>query len=147
MNQEQLADRIKEAVNGAAYTGSLTAYAVQSIELARSNYPVQNLITFCQDMNLKFVMTDLATEDRFYPDSVLGVHKVLDLLMRRYQVDPKLVYLKTGIHYTPPKSFIPEDLERMKEEAEGRKYVIPLSIKTLLAVCEVIHCDLTFDPK
>lgn len=31
MNQEQLADRIKEAVNGAAYTGSLTAYAVQSI--------------------------------------------------------------------------------------------------------------------
>lgn len=147
MNQEQLADRIKGAVNGATYTGSLTAYAVQSIELARSNYPVQNLITFCQDMNLKFVMTDLATEDRFYPDSVLDVHKVLDLLMRRYQVDHKLVYRKTGVHYTPPKSLIPEDLERMREEADGRKYVTPLSIKTLLAVCEVIHCDMTFDSK
>lgn len=147
MNQEQLADRIKEATNGAAYTGSLTSYAVQSIELARSNYPVQNLISFCQDMNLKFVMTDMATEDRFYPESVLDVHKVLDLLMKRYKVDHKLVYRKTGIHYTPPKSLDPEDIERMKEEAYGRKYVIPLSIKTLLAVCEVIYCDLTFDPK
>ena len=77
MNQEQLADRIKEATNGAAYTGSLTSYAVQSIELARSNYPVQNLISFCQDMNLKFVMTDMATEDRFYPESVLDVHKAV----------------------------------------------------------------------
>ena len=147
MNQEQLADRIKEATNGAAYTGSLTSYAVQSIELARSNYPVQNLISFCQDMNLKFVMTDMATEDRFYPESVLDVHKVLDLLMKRYKVDHKLVYRKTGIHYTPPKSLDPEDIERMKEEAEGLKDVIPLSIKTLLAVCEVIYCDLTFDPK
>lgn len=147
MNQEQLADRIKNAVSGAAYTGSLSPYAVQSIELARSNYPVQNLITFCQDMSLKLVMTDMATEDRFYPDSVLDVHKVLDLLMKRYLVDPKLVYRKTGVHYTPPKSLNPEDLERLKEEADGRKYVIPLSIKTLLAVCEVIHCDLSFYPK
>lgn len=147
MNQEQLAHRIKTATNGAAYTGSLTHYAVQSIELARSNYPAQNLISFCQDMNLKFVMTDMATEDRFYPESVLDVHKVLDLLMKRYKVDHKLVYRKTGVHYTPPKSLVPEDLERLKEEADGRKYVIPLSIKTLLAVCEVIYCDLTFDPK
>ncbi len=147
MNQEQLADRIKNAANGAAYTGVLTSYAVQSIELARSNHPVQNLITFCQDMSLKFVMTDMATEDRFYPDSVLDVHKVLDLLMRRYRVDYKLVYRKTRVHYTPPKSLIPEDIERLKEEADGRKYVMPLSIKTLLAVCEVIYCDLTFDRK
>lgn len=147
MNQEQLAHRIKTTTNGAAYTGSLTPYAVQSIELARSNYPVQNLISFCRDMNLKFVMTDMATEDRFYPESVLDVHKVLDLLMKRYKVDYKLVYRKTGVHYTPPKSLVPEDLERLKEEADGRKYVIPLSIKTLLAVCEVIYCDLTFDPK
>lgn len=147
MNQEQLAHRIKTATNGIAYTGCLTPYAVQSIELARSNYPVQNLISFCQDMNLKFVMIDMATEDRFYPESVLDVHKVLDLLMKRYKVDYKLVYRKTGVHYTPPKSLVPEDLERLKEEADGRKYVIPLSIKTLLAVCEVIYCDLTFDRK
>ena len=147
MNQEQLAHKIKSATNGAAYTGNLTPYAVQSIELARSNYPVQNLISFCQDMNLKFVMKDMATEDRFYPESVLDIHKVLDLLMKRYKVDQKLVYRKTGIHYTPPKSLVPEDIERLKEEADGHKYVISLSIKTLLAICEVIYCDLMFDPK
>ena len=147
MNQEQLANRIKDATNGADYTGGLTHYAVQSIELARSNYPVQNLISFCQDMNLKFVMTDMATEDRFYPESVLDVHRVLDLLMKRYKIDNKLVYRKTGVHYTPPKSLNPEDLERIKEKADGRIYVTPLSIKTLLAVCEVIYCDLTFDQK
>ena len=147
MNQEQLAHRIKTTTNGAVYTGELTPYAVQSIELARSNYPVQNLISFCKDMHLQLVMTDMATEDRFYPESVLDVHKVLDILMRRYKVDHKLVYRKTGVHYTPPKSLVPEDLERLKEEADGRKYVIPLSIKTLLAVCEVIYCDLTFDTK
>ena len=147
MNQEQLADRIKGVTNGAAYTGDLTPYAVQSIESGRSNYPVQNLITFCQDMKLRLVMTDMATEDRFCPDSVLGIHQVLDLLMKRYKIDYKLVYRKTGAHYTAPKSLIPEDIERLKEEADGRKYVTPLSIKTLLAVCEVIHCDLTFDRK
>ena len=147
MNQEQLAQRIKTATNGATYTGGLTPYAVQSIELARSNYSVQNLISFCQDMKLKFVMTDMATEDRFYPESVLDVHKVLDLLMKRYNVDYKLVYRKTGVHYTPPKSLIPEELERIKGDVDSRKYVTPLSIKTLLAVCEVIYCDLTFDPK
>ena len=51
-------------------------------------------------------MQDLATEDRFYPISILDVHKVLDLLMKRYLVDPKLVYRKTGVHYTPQKSLI-----------------------------------------
>lgn len=144
MNLEQLSDRINGAVNRAAYSGSLTPYAVQSIELARSNYPVQNLILFCQDMNLTMVMTDMTTEDRFFPNSTLGVHKVLNLLMDRYKIAPKLVYLRSGVHYTPPKSFLQEDLEKMKEGANGKKYVASLSIKTLLAVCEVIHCDLTF---
>lgn len=147
MNQEQLSDRIKDATDGIDYTGRLTPYAVQSIELARSNYPVQNLITYCEDMNLKLVMQDLATEDRFFPISVLDTHKVLDLLMRRYKVDHKIVYRRTGVHYTPPKSLDQEDLERMKDEAEQRKYMAPLSIKTLLAVCEVIHCDLSFESK
>lgn len=146
MNQQQLSDRLKETLNGFAYTGSLSPYAVQSIELARSNYPVQNLITYCQDMELSLVMTDMATEDRFCPNSVLDVHKVLDLLMQRYKVDYKLVYRKTGIHYTPPKSLVSEELEQIKKNGGGR-YTTPLSIKTLLAVCEVIYCDLTFEQK
>ena len=147
MNQEQLADRLKTALQGKTYKGNLTSYAVQSIELGRSNYPVQNLITYCQDTNLRMAMIDMATEDVFFPESILDVHKILDLLMKRYDVDNKLVYRKTAVHYTPPKSLIAEDLEKLKSATDGKKYVTPLSVKTLLAVCDVIHCDLMFESK
>ena len=133
MNQEQLADRIKSVKEDVVYSSNLTSYAIQSIESGRSNYPVANLITYCNDAHLMLTMVDLATEDK--------------LLMKRYKIDQKLVYRKTGVHYTPPKSFIPEDLERMKSDSDGKKYVAPLSIKTLLAVCDVIHCDLQFSQK
>lgn len=138
MNQGQIADSLKEMMNGKSYSGSLSSYATQSIELGRSNYPVSNLITYCQDSGLKLAMLDLATEDKFYPASVLEVHKVLDLLMKRYDVDYKLIYRKTAVHYTAPKSFD-------EEELGGVRHPSPLSIKTLLSVCEVIHCDLLFE--
>lgn len=144
MNQEQIAEKLKAVSQDKTYQGSLSSYAVQSIILGRSNYPVSNLIAYCQDLNLKIVMTDLATEDCFYPVSVLDVHKVLGLLMERYNVDHKLVYRKTSVHYTVPKSLEEEELEKIKSKSESNKYVAPLSIKTLLAVCDVIHCDLSF---
>lgn len=146
MNQEQVARKLKTAMQEKSYKGSLTAYAVQSIESGRSNYPVSNLIIYCQDMNLKMVMTDMATEDCFDAVSVLDVHQTLDFLMRRYDVDYKLVYRKTAVHYTPPKPLEPKELERMKSLPDGNRYAAPLSIKTLLAVCDVIHCDLSFEP-
>ena len=145
MTQEQIAERIKAAIQNKEYKGGLTSYAVKSIEEGRSNYPASNLIIYCQDMSLKLVMFDLVTEDCFYPESVLDIHKVLDLLMKRYNVDYKLVYRKTAIHYTAPKSFDEKDLEKMKTGDNGKKYAIPLSVKTLLAVCDVIHCDLRFE--
>lgn len=145
MNQEQIAEKLKAALKGNVYIGNLTTYAIQSIKSGRSNYPVSNLIAYCQDMGLKLVMTDMATEDCFYPNSILGVHKVLDLLMKRYEIDYKFVYRKTAIHYTPPKSLEPEELEKIRSTSNGNKYMTPLSIKTLLAVCEVIHCDLSFE--
>lgn len=145
MTQEQIAERIKAVCGNNGYSGNLTPYAVKSIEEGRSNYPASNLITYCQDMGLKLVMFDLVTEDCFYPESVLDIHRVLDLLMRRYNVDYKLVYRKTAIHYTAPKSLDEKDLEKMKASSKGTKYVAPLSVKTLLAVCDVIHCDLRFE--
>lgn len=138
MNQDLIAIKLQDLLQNTVYNGSLTAYAVKSIEMGRSNYPVANLITYCKDMNLKVVMLDLTTEDHFYPISVLEVHQVLDLLMQRYEVDSKLVYRKTGIHYTAPKSLDTKVLEEMKAAT-------PLSIKTLLAVCQVIHCNLDFE--
>lgn len=132
MTQTQIANRLKGSLQGRSYVGSLTSYAVKSIEEGRSNYPVSNLIAYCEDMNLRLAMFDLVTEDCFYPTSVLEVHKVLGLLMERYNVDYKLVYRKTAIHYTAPKSF--DDSSKA-----------PLSIKTFLAVCDVIHCDLRFE--
>lgn len=147
MTQEQVAERIKAIARDKDYQGSLTPYAVKSIEDGRSNYPVSNLIVYCKDMNLKLMMIDLVTEDCFLPTSVLDVHKVLDLLMKRYNVDYKLVYRKTAIHYTAPKSFDEKDLKQIRANSKERKYVAPLSIKTLLAVCGVIHCDLRFESK
>ncbi len=146
MNQEQLADRLKSVSGNEPYKGELTQYAVQSILSGRSNYPIANLLAYCTDMNIRFGMEDMATEDCFYPNSVLEVHKTLDLLMRRYLIDAKMIYRKTGVHYTSPKSLDEEDLKRIGGEG-GRKYQVSLSIKTLLAVCDVIHCRLLFDPK
>ncbi len=146
MNQEQLADRLKSVSGNEPYKGELTPYAVQSILSGRSNYPAANLLIYCKDMSIIFGMEDMATEDRFYPTSVLEIHKTLDLLMNRYLIDTKLIYRKTGVHYTPPKSLDEEELKRIEGES-GRKYQVSLSIKTLLAVCEVIHCRLFFDPK
>lgn len=146
MNQEQIADKLKGILDGTAYKGSLTSYAVQSIESGRSNYPVSNLIAYCEGVNLRMVMTDMATEERFFPASILDVHKILGLLMDRYEVDAKLVCRKTSVHYTLPKSFEAEEVEKMRSTGKN-KYATPLSIKTFLAVCEVIHCDLSFESK
>lgn len=143
MNQEQIADKLKEVLQGREYSGSLTSYAVKSIISGRSNYPVLNLITFCNDLGLKLVMTDMATEDCYDAHTILDVHKTLVFLMDRYEVDSKLVYRKTAAHYTVPKALEEKELAEIK--SDGNKYVTSLSIKTLLAVCEVIHCDLSFE--
>lgn len=135
MNQQELADKLKPYVEGQSYSGSLTKYAIQSIEQSRSNYPVSNLIAYCDGYGLKIIMTDMATEDRFCPKTVLDIHKILGLLMQRYNVDSQLVYRKTAAHYSKPK------------EGSDDKYNASLSIKTLLAVCEVIHCDLSVEVK
>lgn len=145
MNLEQLTRRIKEVDNKTPYTGSLTPYVVQSIELGRSNYTVQNFILYCQGRHCKLVMTDLATLDRFYPNSVLEVHEVLNLLMDRYLIDNYMIYRRTGVHYTTPKSYDPAELERMAKDGVVSKYPASLSIRTLLAVCEAIHCDLSLE--
>ena len=134
MNQEQDTEKLKELVGNKLYKGTLSSYAVESIKLGRSNYPVSNLLAYCNDFDLKVVMMDLTTEDCFYPKTVFDVHKILELLMDRYNIDTKAVYRKTSIHYTLPKS----------NQAENTKGAAPLSIKTLLAVCQVIHCDLLF---
>lgn len=136
MNQQELIDILKPCVEGRSYSGCLTPYAIQSIEQNRSNYPVSNLMAYCDGYGLKIVMTDLATEDRFCPKTILDIHKVLGLLMQRYDVDSQLVYRKTAAHYSRP-----------KEDGSNKKYNTSLSIKTLLAVCEVIHCELSFELK
>lgn len=142
MTVENLAAIIKTIVPYHIYVGDLSPYAVQSIETGRSNYPVQNLLTYLQDMKLRLVMKDMATEDCFEPVTVLDVHKVIRLLMDRYNIDNKLVYRKTGIHYTAPKNIRVDAKECSCKGEDDVKYMTSLSIKTLLAVCEVIHCDL-----
>lgn len=136
MNKHELADKLRSYADDRSYHGSITRYAVQSIEQSRSNYPVANLIAYCDGYGLKIIMTDMATRDRFSPKTVLDVHKIIGLLMLRYDVDAQLIYRKTAVHYSKP-----------KEDASDKKYNAPLSINTLIAVCDVIHCDLSFEFK
>lgn len=143
MTQQEIAKRLQIGNN--PYKGKLTSYAVKSIVEGKSNYPVSNLLQYCNDMNIVITMLDETTEDKFYPKTILEVHWILNLLMDRYEVDPKLVYRKTGIYYTPPKTFEQEELDKLK--SQGVRFAAPLSIKTLLAVCEVIHCNLLFESK
>ena len=65
MNQEQVTEKLKELVGNKLYKGTLSSYAVESIKLGRSNYPVSNLLAYCNDFDLKVVMMDLTTEDCF----------------------------------------------------------------------------------
>ncbi|MCM1296164.1 MAG: hypothetical protein NC311_11540 [Muribaculaceae bacterium] len=134
MNQARLTARLAEARGNRRYRGDLSDHVTLSIEEGRSNYSVTNLMTYCDDIGVRLVMEDMATEDRFYPGSVADIHGTLWLLMERYNVDRQLIYRKTARHYTVPK---PQD------DKAGRS----LSVVTLLAVCEVIHCDLRFEPK
>lgn len=127
MNPEEIASSLKNLRSDLSYRGLLTDYAVHSIENAKSNYPVSNLIQYCKDRGIVMELQDGVTLDKFYPETILQVHDVLRLLMDRFQIDAKTVYRKTGVNYTFPNN----------KQA-------PLSIKTLLAVCETLHCKLSF---
>ena len=127
MTKEQLAVRIKEAANGRTYCGELSGYAISSIIEGRSSYPVSNLISYCNGIDIQFAITDINTDECYDIDDIMDVHNVVEMLMSRYMVDYKLVYRKTAVHYTAPKN--------------GQA---PLSINTLLAVCSVLHCKLDF---
>lgn len=129
MNKEKLG-MVLTALRNERPIESLTAYTVQSIEDARASYPVPNLIAYCNDLSIKIVMTDMATDESYPVDNISDVHSILQMLMGRYQTDHKLIYRKTGIHYTAPAS--------SGGKAES------LRITTLLAMCDVLHCKLDF---
>lgn len=97
-------------------------------------------------MNLIVIIVDETTEERYEIDSVMAMHNILSLLMDRYNVDAQLVYRKTAIHYTLPKVIEPGNKSKSKQKGE-QKFSASLSVKTLLAVCEVIHSDILFLPK
>lgn len=145
MTQEQIANELKAKLQGKEYCGSLTAYAADSIESCRSNYPIANLLTYCNDMDLQLVMEDMTTLDRFYPTSVLDVHKVIKILMERYQIDRYHIFFKTNLRYTPPKSY--DEIELKKMKAKTKNSIAPLSVNMFHAVCSVIHCDLHFESR
>lgn len=128
MNKEKLGILLTNIRNGRKIHG-LTHYAIQSIEEGRSSYPVANLLVYCEQLSVQFALTDLATDEVLLIDTMEQLHEALQMLMKRYQIDEKMIYRQTGVHYTAPKD----------ENKNGS-----LSINTLLAMCQVIHCRLDF---
>lgn len=144
MNIGQLTAIITSTISGKSYSGGLTQYAVSSIETGRSNYAVSNLLKYCDDMGIRFVLIDSATEERYYPDSVLDIHKIFKMLMERYEIELQDIFKQTGMHYTPPVSYEDDQLEFIQSVMATKKSLAPLSVKMLLAVCEMIPCELVF---
>ncbi len=127
MTTQLIAERLKAACGDRQFDGQLSGYARMTILEARANYPVSNLISFCQGFHIQFVITDWTTCESYDVDDIMDVHNIISMLMERYDVDEKLVYRKTEKHYTAPK--------------DGKA---PLSIETLLAVLNVMRCKLEF---
>lgn len=134
MTPQQIAERLKDALEGEKYKGSLSRFKAKSIENADRNYPVANLADYCDDMGVRIVMTDLATEDRFFPRDATEIHHTLKLLMDRYKVRKSDVANRYGLHYTP-----------LRTSSKSNGAVSSLSIKVLLTVCDMIHCDISFE--
>lgn len=126
MNKEKLGIELSHK-RGERLIYGLTSYAVKSIEEGRSSYPVANLLVYCKELSMQMTLTDLATEETYSVNSIQEVHDTLQMLMKRWKVDAKIIYRKTGLHYTPFKG------------KNGS-----LSIVTMLAMCDVLHCELDF---
>lgn len=136
MTPQDIGIKLKEFTEGKDVQFDMSSFSVRSIENGDRNFSLNNLLAYCDYGGIQMSITDLNTEESWDVYSVFEIHKVLKLLMDRYNVDNKLVYRKTAMHYTPPKSFEGEDM--------NDRFRFALSIKTLLAVCEVIHCKLDF---
>lgn len=126
MNKEKLGIELSCKRNGRPING-LTGYAIKSIEEGRSSYPVVNLLIYCKALSMQMTLTDIATGETYPVSSIDRVHEVLQMLMKRWAIDNKAIYRKSGVHYTP---------------AKGKNG--SLSITTMLAMCEVLHCKLDF---
>lgn len=126
MNKEKLGIELSHIRNGKPIPG-LTSYAVKSIDEGRSSYPVTNLLIYCEALSLQMVLTDMATDESYPVDNIQEIHDVLQMLMKRWQIDDSCMYRKTDIHYTAPKG------------KTGS-----LSIATMLAMCSALHCKLDF---
>lgn len=126
MNKEKLGIELSQ-IRGERPIEGLTNYTIKSIEEGRSSYPVANLLTYCEALKLQMVFTDMAMDESYPVDNIQEVHDVLQMLMKRWQVDDSLMYRKTGIHYTAPKG------------KTGS-----LSVTTMLAMCSALHTKLDF---
>lgn len=126
MNKEELGVKLSQVRGGRQIT-TLSNHVIKSIEEGRSSYSVQNLITYCEELSLQMVITDIALDENYPVDTVADVHDVLQMLMQRWQVSKTSIYHKTGVHYTVSKS------------NSGT-----LSVTTFLAMCKALYCKLDF---
>lgn len=127
MTLEQLTDKLATAREDNVYEGTLSGYAVRSIEKGRSSYPVSNLIEYCNGIGLSVAIVDMNTDEFYLVDGADEVHEAIGMLMKRYNVSVNQILRQTSVNYTAPKN--------------GRTH---LSVNTLLSVCSILHCRVDF---
>lgn len=128
---KRIAEELLKATGGRPYRGSLSDHIVRSITGGRANYSAHNLMTYCSDMGVAATLTDSTTGDTFRVSDVEGIHSVFSLLMERYCVSCRLIHRDAGVYYVQPGN-------------DGEARTPRLTVRTLLAVCGVLHCSLGF---
>lgn len=133
----QIASRIKSCLNGRAYSGPLSKHVSKAIEESLTNYSVRNLLSYCHDMNIKVIIIDENTEDKFPVLSIFELYETIQFIMRRYLIDPRQLTQMSGVGHSYIKA-----LTKIEEVTEAT----PLSINALIAFFTLLHCDLLFQP-
>lgn len=124
-------------VSDKPYVGELTQYAVESIKTGRGNYPIANLMAYCEDMNVTVKLIDMNTDDEYPLIDQKNLHEILGGLMYHYNVTPTIILREGEVYYTPPGY---NDEKRKVEEEE-----LTISVDTFMGVCDVLHCYLKFE--
>lgn len=91
MSNEELAKKIKSVIAGKRCSTRLSQYSFLSIMTGCRSYPLNSLLTFCEDMELQMAVTDMLLDESYDVDSEEDIINIISMMGSRYKlVDSKV---------------------------------------------------------